>query len=282
MSKNFEEEYKEYLNAQAPDLWSRIEAGVDALVTEPPVIESIASKQRRGKKKKQIRYQNYRMLVSVAACLFAMVVIVPVYLLTRPVGKDSAPAETAPQMLEDVTIQNIVADAGETEDAAMEESAPAQESGSGVTEVDIQLEESAEDDLQMAQVTTENTGSDAIEEEGITSETEGTDGGQLATHDADGATEGTETMLGTTQQEDEVAPQEEMQVTILGEGSVSEAGVMFTAAVIGSASSQTIVLFVPVGSDIVLEPEKDYTVTVQQSSDGSNYVVVNVKAAAME
>ena len=280
MSKNFEEEYKEYLNAQAPDLWSRIEDGVDALGAKPPVIESIEPKQRRGRKKKQIRYQHYRMLVSVAACLFAMVIIVPVYLLTRPVGKDSAPTEAAPQMLEDVTIQNIVADSDEMADAAMEESEPAVESAGGVTEVDIQLEESAEDDLQMAQVTTENTGSDAIEEEGITSETEGADGGQLAAHDTDGTTEGAETMLETTQQEDEVAPQEELKVTILGEGSVSEAGVMFAAAVIGSASSETITLFVPVGSDVVLEPEKDYTLTVQQSQDGSSYVVV--KAAVME
>ncbi len=280
MSKNFEEEYKEYLNAQAPDLWSRIEAGVDALGTGASVMESIEPKQRRGRKKRQIRYQHYRMLVSVAACLFAMVVIVPIYLLTRPVGKDSAPAEAAPQMLEDVTIQNIVADSGEMTEAAMEESAPAEESAGGVTEIDIQPEEFEEDDLQMAQVTTENTGSDAVAEEGTSFETGETDGGQLAAHDTDGTTEGAETMLETTQQEDEVAPQEELKVTILGEGSVSEAGVMFTAAVIGSTSSQTIALFVPAGSDVVLEPEKDYTVTVNKSPDGSNYVVV--KAAAME
>ena len=280
MSKNFEEEYKEYLNAQAPDLWSRIEAGVDALGTGASVMESIEPKQRRGRKKRQIRYQHYRMLVSVAACLFAMVVIVPIYLLTRPVGKDSAPAEAAPQMLEDVTIQNIVADSGEMTEAAMEESAPAEESAGGVTEIDIQPEEFEEDDLQMAQVTTENTGSDAVAEEGTSFETGETDGGQLAAHDTDGTTEGAETMLETTQQEDEVAPQEELKVTILGEGSVSEAGVMFAAVVIGSTSSQTIALFVPAGSDVVLEPEKDYTVTVNKSPDGSNYVVE--KAAAME
>ena len=70
MSKNFEKEYMEYLNAQAPDLWDRIEAGVDALelaagaaqndgAGEKENVVPISSKKSKKEQKKQYVQFNY-------------------------------------------------------------------------------------------------------------------------------------------------------------------------------------------------------------------------------
>lgn len=283
MSKNFEEEYKEYLNAQAPDLWDRIEAGVDALGKTASVAEArgegkvvpiSGTKSKKSKKKRQIRYQHYRTIVSVAACLFALVIIVPVYMLTRPSGRDEAATDSAaPQVLEDVTIQNIVADSAESDDA-IEESAPMEDVTGGVTEVEIGLTESAEETTDLAQVTEESADGTATEDEAAEA-AGGENGGQVA--EAESATEKEETdLISEAAEEESVPAEEDMTVTILGAGAMREDGVMYTAVAVGSTSSAMIGLFVPADSDIVLETEKTYTLTVQMSEDGSHYVVVAV------
>ncbi len=283
MSKNFEEEYKEYLNAQAPDLWDRIEAGVDASVaadfsaentTAEKVVPISGNKSRKAKKKRQIRYQHYRAIVSVAACLFALIIIVPVYMLTRPTGKDNASADSAaPQMLEDVTIQNIVADSEESYDT-IEESAPMEDTAGGVTEVEIALEETAEEMTELAQVTEESSDGTAAEESATVAE-DSENGGQVA--QSPDVTDKSDIMAET--EEESVAAEEDMTVTILGGGAMQEGGVMYTAAVVGSASSATISIFVPTESAIVLEADKVYNVTAELSEDGAYYVAVSVTAA---
>lgn len=283
MSKNFEEEYKEYLNAQAPDLWARIEAGVDALGTadfsaENPtpkkVVPISGNKSRKAKKKRQIRYQHYRAIVSVAACLFALIIIVPVYMLTRPSGKDNASADSAaPQMLEDVTIQNVVADSEESYDT-IGESAPMEDAAGGVTEVEIALEETVEEMTELAQMTEESSDGTAAAESATVAE-DSENGGQVA--QSPDVTDKEDIMSET--EEESVPAEEDMQVTILGGGAMQEGGVMYTAAVVGSASSAIISIFVPTERAIVLEADKVYNVTAELSEDGAYYVAVSVTAA---
>ena len=273
MSKNFEGEYKEYLNAQAPDLWDRIEAGIDAVATAPQenVVPISASESKASKKKRRIRYQNYRMLVSVAACLFALVLVVPVYFLTRNAGKDAA-AE-APMMVADAAIENVEITNEETAVVTNDE-APAQEMVEDAVEVEIALEETQEDAMELVQATQEPAEESVAEGESpVLDDTQTEETGQIASIEA----EETDGILPEAAQE-EVPAQEDMQITIVGEGAAQEGGVMYTAAVVGSESSSTISVFVPAESAVVLEADKVYNVTAELSEDGTYYVAVAVTA----
>lgn len=285
MSKNFEEEYKEYLNAQAPDLWGRIEAGVDALgapaglmaeaAGAEKVVSISAGEAKKAKKKRQIRYQNYRMLASVAACLFALVLIVPVYFLTQNSGKDAADS-AAPQELADITIQNIEAESAENTHVT-EDSAPMEDMADGVTQVQIALEDTDESVTEFAQVTEEMLPESSEPVGDISDETEGESGAVVASGEIV-VTGGTDA-LSEAAEEESVPAQEDMQITIVGEGAAQEGGVMYTAAIVDSASSATISLLVPAESATVLEADKVYDVTVELSEDGTYYVAVSVTAA---
>lgn len=274
MSKNFEGEYKEYLNAQAPDLWDRIEAGVDALgaAGDEKVVPITTGKSKAEKKKRRIRYQNYRMLASVAACLFALVLIVPVYFLTQNSGKDAA--SEAPMMAADGAVQNIEL-TNEESAVVTNDAAPEEEAMDDVTEVEIALEETQEEVIELAQGTEVATEEVALEDDGEILETEdGASTGQVALSEA----EETDGILPEAAVEEGVPAQEDMQVTILGEGAAQEGGVMYTAVVVGSASSATISVFVPAESAVVLEAEKVYDVTAELSEDGTYYVALSVTA----
>lgn len=285
MSKNFEEEYKEYLNAQAPDLWGRIEAGVDAMgapaglmavaAGAEKVVPISAGEAKKAKKKRQIRYQNYRMLASVAACLFALVLIVPVYFLTQNSGKDAADS-AAPQELADITIQNIEAESAENTHVT-EDSAPMEDMADGVTQVQIALEDTDESVTEFAQVTEEMLPESSEPVGDISDETEGESGAVVASGEI-AVTGGTDA-LSEAAEEESVPAQEDMQITIVGEGAAQEGGVMYTAAIVDSASSATISLLVPAESATVLEADKVYDVTVELSEDGTYYVAVSVTAA---
>lgn len=279
MSKNFEKEYKEYLNAQAPDLWDRIEAGVDSLEkaaragqgaevkSTEKVVPISAKKSRKEQKKRRVRYQHYRMIASVAACLFALVIIVPIYLLTGSDRKSESATDAAPQMVENVTIQNLVVDASEGEMAA-EEAAPMEEVVDGVTEIAVGVEDPVEESLVATETAqqTENT-SGELEEAGITGAGEA--GGQVAGPQEPEEDAAISDML----QEGENGQQKEMTVTILGEGTIQEGGVMYTAAENDVESSETISLFVPEGSGIVLAADGVYVISAKITADGSYYIV---------
>lgn len=281
MSKNFEKEYMEYLNAQAPDLWNRIEAGVDALeknvtVTEEAepsevkVVPISGKKSKKGQKKRRVRYQHYRMIASVAACLFALVIIVPVYLLTGSGRKNEKAMDLAPQMVENVTIQNLVVDASESE-MAESEAEPAKEVADGTTEIEVASEMMEEEFSPAEDFTAQSVigigETDAAEMSGSSEKA-----GQLAGPQESGKDEDTMNML----QEEEAVLQEEMMVTVLGEGAPQEDGVMYAAVENGSGLAKTVSLFVPASSDIVFAADGEYVLTVQISQDGSYYEVLAV------
>lgn len=275
MSKNFEEEYKEYLNAQAPDLWTRIEAGVDALgAVEASEKVVPISTGKKAKKKRQNKYMYYRVLVSVAACLFALVLIVPVYFLTRNAGKnaDGAAAE-APMMLADATIQNVEVSYEEST-ATTEDCAPMEEAASETTETDSAVEEMEESTSELAQ-----TGSgvnDLVSEENGnagdgTSQEQGQKGTQVATEET---VVEEDTLWEDALEEEAVASQEQIQVTILGVEAEQEGSVVYTAVRADEVSTATISLLVSSDSGIVLETNKIYNVTVEMTEKENCYTVV--------
>ncbi len=273
MSKNFEGEYKEYLNAQAPDLWDRIEAGIDAGgARQENVVPISAAKAKESKKKRRNRYQKYRMLVSAAACLLALVLMVPVYLLTKDAGKDAA--SEAPMMVADGAIENVEI-INEESSVVTNESAPAKEAADDAVEAEVALEEMQDDALEFTQATEEAVEESAAEGDvPVLDNIDGTEIEQVASME----TEDKEGLLPEASEE-EALPQEDMQVTIVGEGVAQEDGVMYTAAVVGSETSNTISLFVPAETAVVLEADKVYNVTVELSADGAYYVAVLVTAA---
>lgn len=281
MSKNFEKEYKEYLNAQAPDLWDRIEAGVEALEREVVPVEEAnpadaevvpisGKKSKKAQKKRRIRYQHYRMIASVAACLFALVIIVPIYLLTGSNKKGEIAMDSAPQMVENVTIQNVVVDAAESE-MAETEAVPMEEETDETTEIEIPAEMPTEE-LVMAEEMTEQSATGTGDTESLAMTGAGENAGQVADPQEPGADESISDML----QEGDAGQQKELSVTILGEGVSQEGGVMYTAAENASEASATVSLFVPEGSGIVLAADGVYVVMVQQSQDGDYYEVLSV------
>ena len=278
MSKNFEKEYKEYLNAQAPDLWDRIEAGVDALELaagaaqndgageKENVVPISSKKSKKEQKKRRVRYQHYRMIASVAACLFALVIIVPVYLLTQSNQKSESASDAMPQKIENVTIENLVVDASESEPAA-EEAAPMEEVSDGTTEIVIPEEENMETHVLFAEGT-EQKETGAEEPEATDSAGGSESGAQVANQEMAPEEGSISDMLQTDD-----GMQKEMTVTILGEGSVAEDGVTYRAVENGSESSKTVTLFVPEGKEIVLTADGVYVVGVRISEDGAYYIV---------
>jgi len=265
MSKNFEGEYKEYLNAQAPDLWDRIEAGVDAM----GVVPIAEAKSKKEKKKRRIRYQNYRMIVSVAACLFALILVVPVYFLTQNTGKDAAaeaPAEAMDGAIENVVITN------EESVAVTEEAAPAEEVVEDTAEVEIALEETDDVATEMAQASEE--AEQVFEEiDSLSAGEDGQTGSSVALPQGQD-----EDMLTETAGEEKAVLQETIQVTILGVGEPAIDGVLYTASKADEASGQSLLLFVSADSGIVFEVNKMYRVAVETAEDGSYYKVVAVTA----
>lgn len=65
MSKDFETEYREYQNQNVPDLWSRIEAAIDAEEAE-----------KKSETKKVIPFPFWKMATVAAAC-FAVIICIP-------------------------------------------------------------------------------------------------------------------------------------------------------------------------------------------------------------
>ena len=272
MSKDFQQEYKEYLNAQAPDLWQRIEAGIEGVPAGgsgednivPFGVGSRKNTKKNGKKKKQVRYQHYRAIVSAAACLFAILMIIPVYLLVKPAGKDSAPAEAADEMvLTDATITNTVEESGEemsiegsiSEEAAMEDSAPEEEMMYSVTEEGTLAEVESEVPF------------DGLAEESAPQEE---DVDKLSAVGLNGETVGTGT---GGSKEDVVLEEKVLDVQIATEEGRQESGMLYTAAVVGG--TEVVSFVVPDDSGIVLQVGGTYCLTLQQYVEEGYFVVVS-------
>lgn len=280
MSRKFEEEYKEYLNAQAPDLWSRIETGIaESGLQDEKIVPLNKTSKKHDRKKKQIRRQNYRMIVSAAACLFALVLVLPVYMLVKPTGKDATQAELAPIVLTDATIQNIEVETTEAAEEQEEVSAAEEmQEAPMMSEAETEEETMPEQEvLMMEQVIGELPDKEISE----TNETEALgapeDGGSDITEtDLLPATDDTTGSTGATQKESEggAVTQEEMTVVILSEGVSCENGTCYTAALAGSTDSRTMELFVASDCNITFEKDKVYTITVERMTDGNFKVIV--------
>ncbi len=286
MSKKFEEEYKEYLNAQAPDLWDRIEAGIDASDGSTAVfvkdnVTPIRDRQHRKKNKNRQKYRRYKLITSIAACLFALVMIIPVYRLVAPKGGNESADMTAPIVLTDATIENTEVAA----DEAMPESAPQQSAGTGSTqpaeEPTGEAEESAAVTMESVDAS-EETGEEAPKDalDAGTSESEGNyqDQGQLASSQTEGNSK--ENFLATEESADgeaEAAEEKTMSVVVTAEGQMQESGLLYTASLLETSAPATITIFVPSESTAVLEKDKQYTVTVKADSAAGYYVLVSAQ-----
>lgn len=124
MSKKFEEAYKEYLNSQAPDLWGRINDGLDAeqqeSLRQAADNNVVEMSQRRPRRAKKNRSRYIRLYGAIAACVAALILAVPVLRIVRgSSGSQTDGYELA--KVENGEIENI------TEEAAEEAAPPAEE-----------------------------------------------------------------------------------------------------------------------------------------------------------
>jgi len=104
MNKDFEKELKQYAKDQTPDLWSRIEAGVD-------------KEMRMISLEKKRKAQNIRFFTSLAACVAAILLTIPVYRYVTGNNSDKN-ADTAQMEKEVLEIAQA------EEDSVTEEAAP--------------------------------------------------------------------------------------------------------------------------------------------------------------
>lgn len=84
MNKKFEQEYRKMMEAKVPDLWDRIEKGVNESERANSVIEFKASRKSKDisdvkSEGKKVRYSNYqlRALAGVAACFVLLMIGIP-------------------------------------------------------------------------------------------------------------------------------------------------------------------------------------------------------------
>lgn len=102
MNKDFEIEYKNYAADNLPDLWSRIEAGIDEIeanntadakaVSDIPVTES-NSTDTKEKKIVKFNIKRYSGLIAAAACL--LIAIPAIIMVSKSSSKNANSAECA-------------------------------------------------------------------------------------------------------------------------------------------------------------------------------------------
>ena len=119
MSRDFEKEYKQFAQMEAPDLWDRIEAGLKE--KDVPEQEKAVVVQETGNKKKSV-LTIFRKYQAVAAAFLCLIIMIPAVLLMRQVGVKSETADCA-------SAEMPMQFAGEEskESASPEEAAPAEE-----------------------------------------------------------------------------------------------------------------------------------------------------------
>lgn len=155
--KQFNEEYKEYVNTQAPDLWDRIEEGVDQKISSREISLQENNKRKRTRKKTRM----IRFFGSVAACVAALIIAVPVLRMVKQSangGKDFSMQELA-----DVTIEN-----SEEVAQAVESGRGDMETAAGVSDAEV-VSETVEE-IAVAEGACENEENDGATEEQLTQE----------------------------------------------------------------------------------------------------------------
>lgn len=164
--KQFDEEYKEYITAQAPDLWNRIETGVDQKISE----QARATKSKEKKRMKK-QYRIIRFGASIAACIAALIIAIPVLHYVRT-GRSNSEKVTTPE-LADITIENTQEmargtdkDSGVADTVAAEKDADvtAEASENKQMTVETEYEEEALPEVQQTEVTEEEQETEGVQE----------------------------------------------------------------------------------------------------------------------
>ena len=116
MSRNFEQEYREMMNKQTPDLWDRIEAGVKASDRSNSVITGIDDLRKETEiKKEKKRIPNYYQLMAVAgvaACFAVLAVGAPAVKQSMHMEKEAAEGltEAGMELPEDSSPETEISD----------------------------------------------------------------------------------------------------------------------------------------------------------------------------
>lgn len=101
MSKNLEREYRALVNSEVPDLWARIEAGLEDKKTAPE--ESASEEKETDFQTENVRSKkvNFKMWAGLAAACVCVALIVPAMARTLTmVGEGNSYSNSAPQELD--------------------------------------------------------------------------------------------------------------------------------------------------------------------------------------
>lgn len=130
MSRDLEREYRALVNSEAPDLWARIEAGLEDKKTAPETAGTAASDLHitdfsmtdAQREQPRIRKANFRVWAGIAAACACVVLIVPV-MLRAGMSKGGSYSNSAPNFAADTAPQSADSSGGAEDNAGREEMA---------------------------------------------------------------------------------------------------------------------------------------------------------------
>lgn len=128
MSRKFEQEYRELMREQTPDLWSRIEEGVNNSPRSNGIIEfkpeGFSRKTTEVRKRRSVNHYQFRALIGAAACFVLLLIGVPA--LRASITAEKNAAEELPTVVIDGSqLQSEAESADAAEAAPVKESADA-------------------------------------------------------------------------------------------------------------------------------------------------------------
>ena len=140
MSRNFEQEYRDMMNKQTPDLWDRIEAGVKASDRSNSVITGIDDLRKETEiKKEKKRIPNYYQIMAVAgvaACFAVLAVGAPAVKQSMHMEKEAAEGLTEAGMeLPDFLGKDIEETLEKSREEAVKRASEEMSDGSGVVDI---------------------------------------------------------------------------------------------------------------------------------------------------
>lgn len=117
MNKKFEQEYREMMEANVPDLWDRIEKGVNESERANSVIEFSASRNHRESSsdrsvRKKFKYNIYQLgtLAGVAACLVLLMIGVPAVRQSMKLEKEAEEMGSSAKVEQEAIVINEMSD----------------------------------------------------------------------------------------------------------------------------------------------------------------------------
>lgn len=258
--KQFDEEYKEYIRHEAPDLWDRIEVGVD---------ERIHAESRKGQTKKKKRtYRYIRFAASAAACVAALLLAVPVLRYIRGTGFTKQESNQMLTAADDVTIENTQEMPLQRFDTAgqadMAEEMPQAEAAQEETAEGILYEGSSEDEtLMQTEMPSmqENAQESELQEGALLSagpQTPQADAGTDETAALDSLSDSEETQQVSVR----VIEQEQTDGVVYTVEILEDSGAVFVRGQIWKVTAAK--------EQAALEPEKTYTLVLCSIAAGEN------------